>query len=141
MKSFLTKSLMNIGSYALLSLLAYSAIIDNQQLIGISVAAYWVVIFLGLFMGALIMVLSVAKDHTRDETAKQKLIELVREATKRRSKVMRGVQWVCLVSITMLLAYSGWVFTAVIYVLVGLIVKFFLSIARDNVAEQKEGAV
>lgn len=141
MKSFLTKALTNIGSYALLSLLAYSAIFDNQQLIGISVAAYWVVISLGLFMGALIMVLSVAKDHTRDEAAKQKLIELVREATKRRSKVMRGVQWACLISITMLLAYSGWVFTAVIYVLVGLIVKFFLSIARDNVAEQKEGAV
>ena len=71
------------------------------------------------------------------EKQKQKLIELVREATKRRSKVMRGVQWICLVSITMLLAYSGWVFTAVIYVLVGLIVKFFLSIARDNVAEQR----
>lgn len=136
MKKFMTKAVSNIVSYSLLCLLAFGAVTGDKSLVSITVAAYWVIIFLGLFVGMLILVLSYAKDHAKNEEARQKIVELVLEAVKRKSKFMRFVDWGCLAIIAVLLSYSGWVFTGVCYVLVSLIVKLFLSLARDNVSVQ-----
>ncbi|WP_275146199.1 hypothetical protein [Citrobacter portucalensis] len=133
MKKFMTKAVSNIVSYSLLCLLAFGSVTGAKALVSITVAAYWVIILLGLFVGMLILLLSYAIDLVKDEAAKQKVIDAVREAVKRKSKFMRFVDWSCVAAIAVLLAYSGWVFTGVCYVLVALIVKFCLSMARDNV--------
>ena len=137
MKKFFTKAIVHVISNGLLCLLAYASYTGSKSLVSISVAAYWVIMFLGLFIGCLVLVLSYAKDHAKDDETKGKVVDLVGEVTKRKSKFSRGIHWLYLALIVALLAYSGWVFTAVFYVLVSLIVKLFISIARDNINDSK----
>lgn len=138
MKKFFTKIIANVISFSLLSLLAYASYTGSSSLTNLTVAAYWVIMALGLFIGILLLVLSYAKDHAKSEDEKNKVIELIVAATKKKSIIFRFIDWFCLAAIVALLAYSGWVFTAVFYVMVALIVKLLISIARDNVSEQNK---
>jgi hypothetical protein len=137
MKKLFTKAIAHVISNGLLCLLAYASYSGSKSLVSISVAAYWVIMFLGLFIGCLMLVLSVAKDYAKDAETKDKAIGLVGEVTKRKSKLSRTLGWIYLCLIVALLAYSGWVFTAVFYVLVSLIVKLLISFARDNIIDSK----
>lgn len=133
MKKFMIKVITSVVSYGLLALLAYGALSDTASLVGVGVAAYWVIIVLGLLVGTLILVVSYAIPGEKDEQKKQKLLTIVQDSVKKRNPILRGIGWIFFIAITLLLAYSGWVFTAVSYALSALIVKLMLSIARDNV--------
>lgn len=135
MKKFLIKALITSSSYVVLALLAYGSLAGITSLVGVAAAVYWVIIVLGLLVGVLISIFSYVIPGEKDEQKKQKLITIVQEAVKKRNPILRGISWIFFIAITLLLAYSGWVFTAVSYALSALIVKFLLSIARDNVKE------
>ncbi len=135
MKKFLIKALITSSSYVVLALLAYGSLAGITSLVGVAAAVYWVIIILGLLVGVLISIFSYVIPREKDEQKKQKLITIVQEAVKKRNLILRGISWIFFIVITLLLAYSGWVFTAVSYALSALIVKFLLSIARDNVKE------
>ncbi|MDM1841057.1 hypothetical protein [Serratia ureilytica] len=135
MKKFLIKALISSSSYVVLALLAYGSLAGITSLVGVAAAVYWVIIILGLLVGVLISIFSYVIPGEKDEQKKQKLITIVQEAVKKRNPILRGISWIFFIVITLLLAYSGWVFTAVSYALSALIVKFLLSIARDNVKE------
>jgi len=134
-KKFLIKALISSSSYVVLALLAYGSLAGITSLVGVAAAVYWVIIILGLLVGVLISIFSYVIPGEKDEQKKQKLITIVQEAVKKRNPILRGISWIFFIVITLLLAYSGWVFTAVSYALSALIVKFLLSIARDNVKE------
>lgn len=66
---------------------------------------------------------------------KEKLIELLKKAAVKRGIIRRSWNWLCLVLIAGALAYGGWVFTAVVYVITSLICRLCGSIARDKIDE------
>lgn len=141
MKKFIAKAVTGIYSYCILFLLAFGIATGNKALVSITAMAYWVGISLGFVAGIFILLISNAMDHAPDEVTKQKIAGIALEAVKRKSKFMRFIDWVYLIAVAVLLAYSGWVFTGVCYVLVTLMVRFFLSVVRNNVSEQKNAEV
>lgn len=135
MKKFMIKIIGSVFSYGLLALLIYGSFTDTAQLVGVAAAAYWVIVILGLLVGILILAVSYVIPGEKDEQKKQKLLTVIQDAVKKRNPILRGISWIFFITIIALLAYSGWVFTAVSYALSALMVKFMLSIARGNVSE------
>lgn len=133
MKKFMIKVIGSVFSYGLLALLIYGSLTDTASLVGVAAAAYWVIVILGLLVGILILAVSYVIPGEKDEQKKQKLLTVIQGAVKKRNPFLRGIGWIFFIAITLLLAYSGWVFTAVSYALSVLMVKFMISIARDNV--------
>lgn len=134
MKNLMTKMVVNITNYVLLFLLLYAVLTQTQSLVGLTVAVYWVIMSLGLFIGPLIYILSHAAKSAKDEESRRKALEIIGDSAKKRNVLLRSLGWAELIIISCLLAYSGWIFTAVCYVLTSLYMRLFISMARDNVA-------
>lgn len=135
MKKFMIKVITSVISYGLLALLIYGSLTDTASLVGVAAAAYWVIVVLGLCVGMLILIVSYVIPGEKDEQKKQKLLAIIQDSVKKRNPILCGISWIFFITIIALLAYSGWVFTAVSYALSALIVKFMFSIARGNVNE------
>ncbi|EOE8052020.1 hypothetical protein [Klebsiella pneumoniae] len=69
----------------------------------------------------------------RNDKSGHEALEAVKRITRRKNVIARWWGWVCMVLTIVLLAYSGWVFTAVCYALSSLFVRFCVSLARDKV--------
>lgn len=132
MKRFLTSFIGNVISWGLLALLAYSAWAGNEAVSKILAVAYWVIIILAIFI-AFIATLA-ARLISREISLKKKMaaIENLRVIFKRQGVVRKTVNWLSLIAIVMLLAYTGWVFTAVIYAFSSLLSRFIISAGRDE---------
>ncbi|WP_421412589.1 hypothetical protein ACOMDM_13565 [Serratia plymuthica] len=135
MKKFFTGMIASIISFALLAVLGYGVVTDNKPLVTMAAAAYWVIILLGLVVGVLTLIVSYAVLSEKDEQKKQQGLRIVTEVVKKKNFLRRAIDWICFIAIAGSLSYSGWIFTAVCYVVVALIIKLMLSIARDNVKE------
>lgn len=141
MKKFFTKLVANATDYALLIILMYSVMQGVKSLTGLTVAAYWVIMALAFFLGPLIYFISHAAKNAKDEESRRKALEFVESAVKKKNLLIRFVGCLKLISICCLLAYGGWIFTAVCYALMSLYLRLLISLARDNVAEQKNTGV
>lgn len=139
MKKFFTKLVANASDYALLMILLYSVMQGIQSLMGLTVAAYWVIMALAFFLGTLVYFISFAAKSVKDEESRRKALEFVENAVKKKNPVIRFVGWLKLSAICCLLAYGGWIFTAVCYALMALYLRLLISLARDNVAEVQAG--
>lgn len=135
MKKFFIGMIASAISYVLLSVLGYGAITDTKSLVTMAAAAYWIIILIGTAVGAIVLIVSYAVRGEKDEQKKQQGLKLINDIVKKKNPLRRAIDWVCFVVIACLLSYSGWVFTAVCYVICALFIKFMLSIARDNVSE------
>lgn len=134
MKKGFSAFLVNIVSYVLLGILGYGVFTGSSSLVGVTAAAWWVLMFLLIGTSLLLLILSYSvKEGAAGENA-QKAVELIGKAAKRRNPVLRAIYWGEHTLIVVLLAYAGWVFTGICYALVVMTSKPFLSMARENVA-------
>ncbi|EQC0991257.1 hypothetical protein ACY2GS_004145 [Enterobacter asburiae] len=137
MKKFMTKIVSNVINYTLLALLLFAVFTGAKSLVGVLAAVYWVMISLCFVIGPFFYILSYAAKSAKDEESCRKALELVGDAAKKKNVLLRALGWLELIIISCSLAYAGWVFTAVCYVLSSLYLRLFISMARDNVAAAK----
>lgn len=141
MKKFFTESLVKVSYYLLMAVLLFAVFTGANSLLGIVAAAYWVIVVLGMFMGIISLVVMFGIDYSTNEKSRSEGIDLLKRFTERKGAVRRAWGWVCLAVSTALLAYGGWVFTAVTYILASLFVRLCHSLARDKVAKLSEAEV
>ncbi|KZQ64964.1 hypothetical protein [Klebsiella aerogenes] len=133
MKKFLTDTFSQVIYYGLLVALVFATFTGQNNILSVAAAAFWVVIALGAVIGPLTLFLAYGAGQVSDKKAASDALETVKKITKRKNFVARWWGWVCMVLTIVLLAYSGWVFTAVCYALSSLFVRFCVSLARDKV--------
>lgn len=136
MKSFLTGFISNAISWSLLSLLAYAAWTGSDALSRISAVAYWVIIILMVFISIIVTFAAFLISRENNHEKKMAAIQNLRVIFKRSGVLSKIVGWLRLIAIVMLLAYAGWVFTAVSYVLCALFSRFIISVGRDEYEKQ-----
>lgn len=129
------KFLYHIVSLALLAALLFSVITGSDGIMSVVVSAYWVLLLLAIFVSVIILVITGLAGIERDPIKKTKIIKQLETIAKKSGLITRAYNWLCLVLIVSLLAYGGWVFTAVCYAVIALIFKFCTSIARDKFNE------
>ncbi|MGH1594100.1 DNZ54_00345 family protein [Yersinia proxima] len=122
-------------SLVLLATLIFSVLTERESITAIVVSAYWIVIFLAAFVSVAVMLVTALVTIETNAEKKEKLIELLKKATVKRGIIRRSWNWLCLVLIAGALAYGGWVFTAVVYVITSLICRLCGSIVRDKMDE------
>lgn len=140
MKKFLTDIFSQVIYYGLLVALVFATFTGLNNILSVAAAAFWVFIALGIVIGPLTLILAYGAEQVRHDKSGHEALEAVKRITKRKKVVARWWGWVCMVLTIVLLAYSGWVFTAVCYALSSLFVRFCVSLARDKV-EKLEGTV
>ncbi|CNL53928.1 hypothetical protein [Yersinia proxima] len=128
-------------SLVLLATLIFSVLTERESITAIVVSAYWIVIFLAAFVSVAVMLVTTLVTIETNAEKKEKLIELLKNAAVKRGVIRRAWNWLCLVLIAGALAYGGWVFTAVVYVITSLICRLCGSIARDKIDELELNAV
>lgn len=131
MKSFIT----HLVTIALLVALLYSVFMEQASITATVVSAYWVVMLLAIFICTITMVTVGLVSTETDPVKKEKLMKHLEVAAKKPGVIKRVYNWICLVLIVGGLAYGGWVFTAVCYAIVALMVRLCFSIARDKTTE------
>ncbi|WP_227719870.1 DNZ54_00345 family protein [Yersinia proxima] len=122
-------------SLVLLATLIFSVLTERESITAIVVSAYWIVIFLAAFVSVAVMLVTALVTIETNAEKKEKLIELLKKAAVKRGIIRRSWNWLCLVLIAGALAYGGWVFTAVVYVITSLICRLCGSIVRDKMDE------
>ncbi|EJD3719754.1 hypothetical protein PD335_000930 [Salmonella enterica] len=137
MKKFMTKIVINVINYTLLSLLLFAVFTGAKSLVGVLAAVYWVMISLCFVIGPFFYILSYAAKSAKDEDSRRKARELIGDVAKKKNVLLRVLGWLELIIISCLMAYAGWVFTAVCYVLSSLYLRLFVSLTRENVAAAK----
>lgn len=135
MKKFLFKAVGELVSWGGIALLAYSAWVGSNSLAGIAAASYWVVIVLAIFIAVLAYIGVLALSEEKDLEKRKKGLDLLKDTYKRVGFFRKCINWLCLVLIVCLLAYTGWVFTAVSYALIALLFRFVIAIGRDKYEE------
>ncbi|MGR6939464.1 hypothetical protein ACU631_12545 [Klebsiella aerogenes] len=133
MKKFLTDTFSQVIYYGLLVALVFATFTGQNNILSVAAAAFWVVIALGIIIGPLTLILAYGAGQVSDKKAASDALETVKKITKRKNFVARWWGWVCMVLTIVLLAYSGWVFTAVCYALSSLFVRLCVSLARDKI--------
>ena len=131
MKSFIT----HLVTLVLLVALMYSVFMGQPSITATVVSAYWVVMLLASFICTITMVTVGLVSVETDPVKKEKLMNYLESASKKPGIMKIVYNWICLVLIVGGLAYSGWVFTAVCYAIVALMVRLCFSIARDKTNE------
>lgn len=135
MKKFLIKAFGETISWGLIALLAYSAWVGSNSLAGIAAASYWVVIILAIFIAALAYIGVVALSEEKDPEKRKKGLDLLNGTYKRVGFLRKCINWLCVAVIVGLLAYTGWVFTAVSYALIALLFRLVIAIGREKYEE------
>ncbi|CAM6427997.1 hypothetical protein MOV73_003794 [Raoultella ornithinolytica] len=139
MKSFLNGFISNAISWSLLALLVYAAWTGSEALSRISAVAYWMIIILMVFMSVIVTFAVFLIKREDSPQKKNAAIESLRVVFKRSGVLSKIVGWFRLIAIVMLLAYSGWVFTAVSYALCALFSRFIISVGRDEYEKVTSG--
>lgn len=138
MKKTFASILAGILHYATLLSLLWGVYTGKSNMISMASAAIWIVILLGIFMGFITLLISFGVSHSTDQRKRQDGLEYLERFSKRRGAAVRTWGWVTLITTAILLAYSGWAFTAVCHVMVSLFLRFCSVIARAGVIESKE---
>lgn len=141
MKNFLIDTLNKILYYALLAALAFGSVTGQSNILNVAATAFWVVVFLGGVVGIITIFLAHGAEHITDEKSRQSVLESLRKIVRRKNVIARWWGWFCMMATIALLAYGGWVFTAVCYALSSLFVRFCISLARVKVEKQTVGVL
>ena len=141
MKKFIYKLISEIIHYGLIASLILAVITDNHSILNITAATFWIIIFLGCFFGTAYLAVSYGikhLKHSKYEKTRSDGIAALERFSKRKNIFSRIWGWLCLAIVASLLAYGGWVFTAVCYVLASLFVRLCASLVRDNLSKFNE---
>lgn len=138
MKKMLTKFISETVSIGLIALLGYSIWKDLPSMTAIAASAYWIVIALAIFVGAISCIGLVALGEEMDPEKRKSLTDNLTDMFKKPSAFRKCINWIALFLIVGMLAYTGWVFTAVCYMLVSLLFKFIASLGREKLEGFKD---
>lgn len=138
MKKILASILAELLRYTTLLSLFWGVYTGESSIISMASAAAWIVILLGVFVGFFTLLIAFGAPHLTDHKERQDGIECLEKFSKRRSVAVRIWGWVTLIVTTILLAYSGWVITAVCHVMTSLFLRVCTVIARAGIAESKK---
>lgn len=134
-KKFITGALMSCIYYIVMASMIFGIYTDQSQFVGIAAAAFWILIVLGIFISCVLGIAASALDSLVDETSLRATIQSMQRFSRKRHIIFRLWGWTCLIAAVALLAYSGWIFTAVCYVLASLFVRLIASVVRDKLSE------
>ena len=121
------KLLSYIISFSLLAIMAYGALYNNQGTVRAIVAIKWICFVLSLLTSVLIFIAISLEDSIK--VFRDFLISI----TKKRSIASWVISWLDLIVMTSLLAYSGWMITAVACAVSTLVVWLLTSVGRAAV--------
>lgn len=124
-------------SIGLLCLLGYSAFASDPAPAAVAATAYWILMTLALFVGFISCTGLAALSYEMDPGKRETLIASLSQFFKKRGPARRFISWCLLIFIVTLLAYTGWVFTAVCYMLVTLVTMLIITLGRDKLEELK----
>lgn len=105
-----------------------------EGLVTLAVAINWMLCILAIPIAVIIVVASAMYERSGEDT-KVKLAKLLVDAAKKKTGIARFIGWVTFIAMTCLYAWSGWIVTAIVYVMASLIIKFASSFARDEVVK------
>lgn len=138
MKKLITGALMSSIYYMVMASMIFGIYTGHSQFIGIAAAAFWILILLGIFISCVIGVAAGSLESLVDKTSQKESIESLQRFSRKRHIVIRVWGWGCLIAAVVLLAYSGWIFTAVCYVLASLFVRLIASVVRDKLEKHEK---
>jgi|GEM_PF-6958091 len=104
-------------------------------LITVCVSISWMLSILVLPVAFAIIAVSLLYEKSSGESRK-KLEKTLVDAAKKKSLIAKAFGWASFIAMTALFAWSGWIVTAVVYVLASLIMKLANSIAKDEAIKQ-----
>ncbi|MGG7989834.1 hypothetical protein PGO11_04080 [Klebsiella aerogenes] len=136
MYKFLTDTFSQVIYYGLLVTLVFATFTGQDNILSVAAAAFWVVIALVIVLGPLTLILAYGAELVGNEKSGHEVLEAVKRITRRKNVIARW--WGGMLLTIVLLAYSGWVFTAVCYALSSLFVRFCVSLARDKVEKLED---
>lgn len=119
-------------SFTLLALLIVGIFYPMKGLVTLSVTAVWILSLIAIPMAFIIICVSSVFDTTKDGETKAKFATFLKACAKRRGVVGKVVGWVDFTAMVVLLGYGGFIFTAVVYVLSTLLMRFASMMARDE---------
>ncbi|POZ13678.1 hypothetical protein ACB496_12790 [Lelliottia nimipressuralis] len=137
MKKLITGALMSAIFYIVMASMIFGIYTGHSQFVGIAAAAFWILILLGIFISCFIGVAASLLESLVGESLKT-TIESLQRFSRKRHIVIRVWGWGCLIAAVVLLAYSGWIFTAVCYVLASLFVHLVASVVRGKLKKHEE---
>lgn len=122
---------------SLLLLVSMSAGVFYQidGLVTLAVSINWMICILAIPIAIATVAASILYEKSNEE-GRIKIAKLLIESAKKKSFVARMTGWMEFIAMTSLFAWSGWIVTAICYVLASLILKFANSIARDEAIKQ-----
>lgn len=101
----------------------------------IVVAAYWAIIALACFISPLFLVAVFMAEKESDPMERAKLLIPLKDYYKRKGAIKRFIGLVTMAATFLMLSYSGWVFTSLLYILASGFVTLLNSVGRDKFEE------
>ncbi|MFZ5272136.1 hypothetical protein [Enterobacter asburiae] len=135
MKKIVISIVIETIRYTILSFLFWGALTGRDNVVNMASAAIWIIIFLSGFSGTITLLVATTAKSMIDQKSRQDAIKYLEGFSKRGNIVVRAWGWVIFIATAILLAYSGWVFTAVCYAMTSLSARFCIAIARNSYAE------
>jgi hypothetical protein len=120
-----------VVSLLLLISMAAGVFYQIDGLVTLAVSINWILCILAIPIAVATVAASILYEKSNEES-RIKIAKVLIQSAKKKSFISRVTHWTTFLIMTSLLAWSGWIVTAIAYVLASLIIKFANSIARDE---------
>ncbi|MBS6076093.1 MAG: hypothetical protein KIB03_14605 [Citrobacter freundii] len=137
MKKFLSSVLGYVVTHTILLLLVLSVLTENENFASIAISVKWVIIVLGWFITVAMVVLSFALVDESWRGDKENILKILIDLTKKKGVFRRFYSWLTFSVAICLMAYTGWVVSAVVYGITSFLFTLGASISRDKIEEYK----
>ncbi|EPE4866791.1 hypothetical protein ACSIZD_000817 [Salmonella enterica subsp. enterica] len=137
MKKFLNSVLVYLVTHTILLLLVLSVLTENENLASIAISVNWVLVVLGWLVTVVMVILSFALVDKSWRGDKENILKILIDLTKKKGIFRRFYGWLTFSVAICLMAYTGWVVSAVIYGITSFLFTLGASIARDKIEEYK----
>lgn len=135
MKKLMTTAFAFVLIWGLFGLLVYATLQDDQSLMSIVVAAYWAIIAFACFLSPLFLVAVFMAGKESDPMERAKLLIPLKDYYKRKGVIRKLIGLVTMAATFIMLSYSGWIFTSLLYILACGFVSLLNSVGRDKFEE------
>jgi hypothetical protein len=133
MKKFLSSVFATVVVHSILLLLVLSVATENESLASIAISVNWVLVLLAWLLTIAVLIMSFALVDRSWGGDKESIFKILSELTKKKGIIRRIYGWITFASALCLMAYAGWVVSAVVYGLTAFIFSVSASIARDKI--------
>lgn len=116
-------------SLLLLAMLAFSVITNNSKLLNIYIVIAWILILMTMTLSIMIKWIVSNRYLLKDCQ-----LDWTKKTLNQKRNPLYLFNWIATVG---LLAYSGWIITAIVYAIAILIAKLLLSIAKDELKKEQ----